>query len=82
MDAFLAESPDAARGERHQFLVRRVVADPPPALHDLGSYLVDPFVGNDPDHTGVAQLATHGELDHQVWLVPLAFDVEAVLGGE
>ena len=66
MDTFLAESPDAARGERHQFLVRRVVADPLPALDNLDADLVDPFVGNRPDHGGVTKLATHGELDHQV----------------
>ena len=40
---FLAESPDAARGERHQFLVWGVVADPLPALHNLDAYLVEPI---------------------------------------
>src|SRR5689334_11715377 len=75
VDTLFAKPPDTTSGQRHE-LVMRTVASLLPAGEDGCPHLVNPLVGDRPDHVCMAELAADREPDDKVRLfgVTLHFD--------
>jgi hypothetical protein len=71
-----------AGGQRHEFLVGRVIADRLPPGQDGGSHRINPLIRKWSDHVRATELAAYRKLDYKISVLGVTLHLEPIAVAE